>query len=349
MMHEPKKSDPPERRSRRTKPSCHRRWDAYVKKHPWPASQGQLHAINQSLDAFTLSQSTLQRRSIYSRSMKTVSLGTEHIIDRSAAERPHNGRSEMKTLRNGLRVLRLLSELDKPIGVTDLSRRLDLDKATAHRLLTALVDEGFVEKDPDLRRYTLGMGIVDIAVARLRDTSVTACALSHMEALRDRLNETIALMVPDGRNMACALVSESKQTVRIALNIGERIPVYRTASGFAWVSAQPSTQWTKLISASIGREILPPGLTLKTILGEVQKTQNNGYAVSKFYRPEAAGVAAPIIDDNGRCVAVLTLGALSENLRPPQDTKIGRLLIGAADRISTDLRGRRQPAVKRII
>ena len=24
MMHEPKKSDPPERRSRRTKPSCHR-------------------------------------------------------------------------------------------------------------------------------------------------------------------------------------------------------------------------------------------------------------------------------------------------------------------------------------
>jgi DNA-binding IclR family transcriptional regulator len=254
----------------------------------------------------------------------------------------------MRTLRNGLRVLRLLSELDKPIGVTELGRQLKLDKATAYRLLATLLDEGFVEKDADSKRYTLGMGIVDIATSRLRDTSVTACALSYMEALRDRLKETIALMVPDGRKMACALVSESQQPIRVAFDVGERIPVYRTASGFAWLATQPRSQWVKLITASIGREEMPEGMTIEKILAEVRKAQSNGFAISKYYRPEGGGVAAPILDGNGHCVAALTLAALNENLLPPRDSEVGRILVKSAARISNDLRGRRTPAVKRI-
>jgi len=255
----------------------------------------------------------------------------------------------MSTLRNGLRALRLLSALDKPVGVSDLSRQMKIDKATAHRLLAALLDEGFVEQDSDTRRYTLGMGIVDVATSRLRDTSVTGCSISYMEALRDRLKETIVLMVPDGRKMACALVSESQKPIRIAFDVGERIPVYRTASGFAWLATQPTSQWNKLISVSIGRDVLPEGFTLEKIIGEVRKAKTNGFAVSRHYRPEGGGVGAPIIDGSGRCVAVLTLAALNENLHPPRDREVGRILVNAAARISGDLRGRRQPAVKRII
>jgi DNA-binding IclR family transcriptional regulator len=258
-------------------------------------------------------------------------------------------KSGMNTLRNGLRVLRVLSELDRPLGVTDLGRRLSLDKGTVHRLLAALLDDGFVEKDVDTRRYLLGMGIVDIAVSRLRESSVTACALSYMEGLRNRLKETIALMVPDGRKMACALVCESQQPIRLGFNIGERIPIHRTASGFAWLSTQPESDYRRLILASIGREELPSGLTLEKIVSEVRKAKTNGYAISKYYRPEGGGIASAILDGSGRCVAALTLAALTENLQPPRDSEVGRILRSTAARIAADLSGRRKPSVKRII
>src|SRR6476646_6279464 len=52
---------------------------------------------------------------------------------------------------NALRILRSFSYSEPTLGVSELARRLGLGKSTVHRLLQALVRQGFVTRTPDGR------------------------------------------------------------------------------------------------------------------------------------------------------------------------------------------------------
>ena len=63
-----------------------------------------------------------------------------------------------QTLRRGLSILKLLAryQVSGGLGVSEIARELELNKATAVRLARTLVDEQFVAQDSATRRYQLG-------------------------------------------------------------------------------------------------------------------------------------------------------------------------------------------------
>src|SRR5690348_15857549 len=74
----------------------------------------------------------------------------------------------VKTVRTTVRLLREFSVKEPDLGVSELARRLDLDKATVHRILWALAADRIVEQDPASKRYRLGFGILDLAASRMQ-------------------------------------------------------------------------------------------------------------------------------------------------------------------------------------
>ena len=249
----------------------------------------------------------------------------------------------MKTLRNGIHVLRMLSEIDAPIGVTSLARRLKLDKASVHRLLTTLVDVGFVERDPNLRKYSLGLGLVELATARMRRANITDTALTFMEELRDRLNETVALAVPDGRALTCASVCESRRTVRIAFYVGERLPLQRTATGIVWLASLPAEEQATYLDPQAATD----KWDVKQLTAAIEKATATGFAVSHgTHLAGLSGVAAPIFGEGKRAVGVLMVAAETSRLDQVRANEIGRILKDTADCIGRELIGGRPPAVR---
>ena len=53
---------------------------------------------------------------------------------------------------NALRALECLVERGD-VGVSEISRHLDVTVGTGHRILVTLVEMGFAEQNPDTRRY----------------------------------------------------------------------------------------------------------------------------------------------------------------------------------------------------
>ena len=51
------------------------------------------------------------------------------------------------TLIKGLGLLETLSHAVQPMGVTELANRLEIGKSTVHRLLQALVEQGYVRRN----------------------------------------------------------------------------------------------------------------------------------------------------------------------------------------------------------
>ena len=76
----------------------------------------------------------------------------------------------MKTVDKAMTLLRQFSLDRLEIGLNDLSRMTGEDKAVTRRLLLSLAKHGFVEQDPDTRKYFLGPGF--LALARLREATV---------------------------------------------------------------------------------------------------------------------------------------------------------------------------------
>ena len=51
--------------------------------------------------------------------------------------------------------------------MSELARRLDLDRATVHRMLRTLYDERLIDQDQATKFYRLGSGIMELAQALL--------------------------------------------------------------------------------------------------------------------------------------------------------------------------------------
>jgi len=59
-----------------------------------------------------------------------------------------------------LLALEALADAPGGLGVTELGRRLGVDKSTAHRLLATMSARGFVRLNPHSQRYMLGLRLV---------------------------------------------------------------------------------------------------------------------------------------------------------------------------------------------
>ena len=66
-------------------------------------------------------------------------------------------------MRKALRLLESFSREVRSQGVTEVARKLNIHKSTAHALLTTLKEEGYVIFDPMSRKYFLGYKLIDLA------------------------------------------------------------------------------------------------------------------------------------------------------------------------------------------
>lgn len=72
-------------------------------------------------------------------------------------------RNASSMLRNGIRILHAFSVDEPALGVTEISRRVDLHKSTVSRLLHQLEQMDLVLRDQESGRFRLGLGLIGIA------------------------------------------------------------------------------------------------------------------------------------------------------------------------------------------
>ncbi|MBI3121113.1 MAG: helix-turn-helix domain-containing protein, partial [candidate division NC10 bacterium] len=66
-------------------------------------------------------------------------------------------RYAVKAVDKALRILETLGKNSVELSLVELSRHLNIEKSTLHRLLATLDGRGFVGKDPASLRYSLGI------------------------------------------------------------------------------------------------------------------------------------------------------------------------------------------------
>src|SRR5437899_797184 len=84
------------------------------------------------------------------------------------------------------RVVMILDEVAKEIGgltLTEIVKRLDLVKSTASYTLRALEKAGYLSKSLRTKKYRLGLKIVSLSHAVLRDLEIRSASFTALENL----------------------------------------------------------------------------------------------------------------------------------------------------------------------
>ena len=95
---------------------------------------------------------------------------------------------------NAVSVLRCFSHDDPLLGVTDIAGRVGLHKSTVSRILATLEQEHLVERDPQSRRYRLGLGLITLAGPLLADLDERRVAYPVLQELTEQTGETLSLI-----------------------------------------------------------------------------------------------------------------------------------------------------------
>jgi DNA-binding IclR family transcriptional regulator len=145
--------------------------------------------------------------------------------------------------REGVQVIARAAEMlrrlaAEPHGLTliELSARVGLPRSTAHRIVRALGQEGFVRAAPS-GKLRIGPALVGLAVSSRND--IRHEARPYLERLSHELRETVDLAVLDAGEVLFIDQYTSRRTLRIVAEIGARFPVYATANGKALLAALP--------------------------------------------------------------------------------------------------------------
>lgn len=82
----------------------------------------------------------------------------------------------IQSVERSLIILEKLSKNPKGMGITELANQLDVAKSTTHRLLTTLMNKGFVIQDEETKNYILGMKIIELSSLMLEDMNIRSIA-----------------------------------------------------------------------------------------------------------------------------------------------------------------------------
>lgn len=245
-----------------------------------------------------------------------------------------------QALVRGLRVLEAMAAQEKPVGVGELSRLLDLPKSTVQRLLRTLDQEGWAQVSSDpVTRWQLSPRMLSLARHGASAHTLREAALPHMRALADRTGETIHFSVLD-RDVQLVLVErvDSIHPVRTFNPIGATTPLHASASGKA-VLAMFSPDHLKAVLARPLAKVMPNTVTdPQQLMHQILEARERGYAVNiSENRAGVCAIGAGVADSTGRPAAGLAISMPDSRFEPERVPEWGAWVRETARAIADSL------------
>ena len=213
-----------------------------------------------------------------------------------------------------IEILEQFSTAEPQLGVSELARRLDVSKSTAHRILGSLQRAGMVAQDPETRRYVLGREIVRLGYTAIYSDPLLHVALPYLHYLAGQLSEAAYLAERWGLEGAPVLQVLSSITQE-QLGWYTTIPLHSTSAGKVLLAYAEQAELDALLSKEL------PGPTEHTITDpaelrqELQRVREEGYAIC-LEEEELGynGVGVPVRDQEGQVIAALAVAGPSYRL-----------------------------------
>ena len=223
----------------------------------------------------------------------------------------------VESVDSALRVLRMLCEA-RALRVSEVAAKLDVAQSTAHRLLSMLVHHGFAAQDGRGREYRTGPALLEMGFAAMRDMDVRQHARPILEAVRDKVNETVHLAVAYGQEIFYVESVESRQQLRIASRVGSFMPAQCIAAGKVLLATLSTEELHELYPQEKLKTLTDRSVKTRIDLErQLDKIRRKGYAKTRGESTDGvASLAVAVTDPRGVGRAAISISAPATRVGP---------------------------------
>lgn len=231
-------------------------------------------------------------------------------------------------------ILRLITPERPELTAAMIEAELDINFATAHRLLASLEEAGALFS---VRRGAYRLSLATAEMGRLAEaTNPFMPRLQPLiDDLRTELNESVMVCRLSQSGPICVCVALSTRPITVSIRVGTTLSMLNSAQGRLWLAAMDATERNTAIDRALAAN---PGAS-QPPEQEFIAIRKQGYAVNMGdVEADIAAVAAPIRDARGKPFLTVSVFGPVVRFGPDFLTEAKARMVEAARRIENDLR-----------
>ena len=244
------------------------------------------------------------------------------------------------TALRALKVLEVLAQARAPASAAEVGERIGAERSTAYRMLTTLMEAGYVVRDPKTRGYRLGHKILSLCRPLLSGDDKAELVGECLRELSARTGEAAHYSVFDRDCAVLVQRSKGTQLVTIDFQIGDRAPLHCTSIGKVLLAWQPPD----VVEAAIRRGL--PKVARNTITdaallrAELRRVRNQGYAYDEFeFADDMRCVAVTVVEKDDTVTSGISLSGPASRYTRQKLRELRDDAAEAARRLSAKLNG----------
>jgi IclR family KDG regulon transcriptional repressor len=241
----------------------------------------------------------------------------------------------VRAVERALQILECFDDEHPERGVSEISQAVDLHKATTHRIMTTLLNFGYLERADDGQKYRLGIRLTELGLKVVRRMDLRREALPFMKQLVQEWDETCDLSIFDSNNVFYVEVLRGGRALTIAAAVGQRLPAHCTASGKLFLAhlspAELDIILSKPLASFTDKTITSPNELRK----QLETICNQGYATDyEEFEVGVCAISAPIYNRQGKVIAAIGGPSPVSRMTPERTREMAAAFKDAAQEIS---------------
>jgi DNA-binding IclR family transcriptional regulator len=244
-----------------------------------------------------------------------------------------------QSLERGLRVIEATASVGGAATLAEIARKTSLPRSTAHHILRALVDFGYLVQDGDAKPYRLGPRLFRLTGHSWTKEQLAEIAMPYLDELSRRTGEGTSLAILRDGIVTIVAKRESDGAVRVVQEVGARRPIYCTAVGKALAAWLPRDELDGIIARTNFERKTPRTIvTPAAFRRELMRIRATGFAIDN--EEHIAGIrciATPVRDHSGDVRASLCVVGPTSRLPQRRLAEIREVLAAVAADLSAQL------------
>ncbi len=244
----------------------------------------------------------------------------------------------IQSIERATRILEIFSNSKPRLGISEISRALNLHKGTVQGLVRTLAQLGYLRQDAETRKYQLGLKIYELGAILTANLEINQKASFPAHSLALQTKRMVRIGILDKYSALVIMdVYPRSQPYIFPYSSPLRAPLYCTAMGKALLAFLEEREIdgyfkeTKLIPYTSNTTIQK-----EELLKELKVTRERGYAINREeHFLGRAAIAAPIFDRKGNPSTSISVVIDPEQINEEQmNKKISKEVMRTAFEIS---------------
>jgi DNA-binding IclR family transcriptional regulator len=250
-----------------------------------------------------------------------------------------NGLGASRTILRAFAVLEALAKKRGGMTHAELTRRLKIPKSSATYILSTLLSSGYIKKDAQSAKYSLGLKLLGLSGDLLSGFSIREVALPYLRLLVRQTRMTAHLAVLEGKEAVYIEKAEAPTFIRVNTVVGKRMDVHASAVGKAIAAFLPKVELNELIKGYTFKRFTPKTIGSKeAFLVRLSEVRSLGYATDEEEVSEGlVCLAVPLFNSSQQVEAAMGLSGTSAQITTSLIPHYASILQETAQKIAKDL------------